>query len=255
MELNRYIQHPEQLNRDTLYDLRSLVALYPYHQAARLLMLHNMYLLHDPSFDEELRRAAFYITDRTMLFKLVEARHYTFTKPEHTATAVGTDRTDTLINSFLETLPEEEEKETGRKPTAADATIDYVSYMLAVEKDDKSAVPQPTETATTNIIDNFLENEGGKITLPKTAEETSDAPHNEVKLENDRDELGEGFYTEKLAKIYIKQGKYSKALEIITQLNLNNSKKNAYFADQMRFLEKIIIATSHNQSSKQQVNK
>ena len=255
MELNRYIQHPEQLNRDTLYDLRSLVALYPYHQTARLLMLHNMYLLHDPSFDEELRRAAFYITDRTVLFKLVEARHYTYNKPEQPVITTGTDRTDTLINSFLETIPEEEPKKTCRKPTAADATIDYVSYMLAAEEGDKSGVPQPTETATTNIIDNFLGSGGGKITLKETEDDTSDAPHNEVKLENDKDELGEGFYTEKLAKIYIKQGKYSKALEIISQLNLNNSKKNAYFADQMRFLEKIIIATSHNKSDKQQVNK
>ncbi|MFC2711090.1 MAG: tetratricopeptide repeat protein, partial [Hoylesella oralis] len=34
---------------------------------------------------------------------------------------------------------------------------------------------------------------------------------------------------------------YSKALEIIQQLNLNYPKKNAYFADQMRFLEKLIL--------------
>jgi hypothetical protein len=44
-----------------------------------------------------------------------------------------------------------------------------------------------------------------------------------------------------LARIYIKQGNYSKALEIIRQLSLDNPKKNAYFADQMRFLEKLII--------------
>ena len=250
MELNRYIQHPEQLNRDTLYDLRSYVALYPYHQAARLLMLHNMYLLHDPSFDEELRRAAFYITDRTVLFKLVESRHYTLNKPAKTVTAVGIDRTDTLINSFLETIPEEEPKKTCRKPTAADATIDYVSYMLAAAEEDKGSVTQPAETATTSIIDNFLVNGGGKITINENEEDSSDAPHKDVKLENDKDELEEGFYTENLAKIYIKQGKYSKALEIITQLNLNNSKKNTYFADQMRFLEKIIVATSHNRSKK-----
>lgn len=253
MELNRYIQHPEQLNRDTLYDLRSYVALYPYHQSARLLMLHNMYLLHDPSFDEELRRAAFYITDRTKLFQLVEARHYTLTKPEKTVTTVGVDRTDSLIDSFLETIPEEEQepKKKRRKPTAADATVDYVSYMLAAaEDDDDDEDPSATETATTSIIDNFLGKSGGKITLNELTEESTDAPHNEVQLENDRDELGEGYYTENLAKIYIKQGNYSKALEIISQLNLNNSKKNTYFADQMRFLEKIIKAKSHNHGRK-----
>ena len=43
------------MNRETLYDLRALLALYPYYQTARLLMLKNLYLLHDPSFDEEQR--------------------------------------------------------------------------------------------------------------------------------------------------------------------------------------------------------
>ena len=44
-----------------------------------------------------------------------------------------------------------------------------------------------------------------------------------------------------LAKIYIKQHRYDKALEIIKKLSLNYPKKNAYFADQIRFLEKLII--------------
>ena len=34
---------------------------------------------------------------------------------------------------------------------------------------------------------------------------------------------------------------FSKALQIIRQLSLDYPKKNAYFADQIRFLEKLII--------------
>ena len=37
MELTELIRHPEQLDRDTLYELRSMLALYPYYQTARLL--------------------------------------------------------------------------------------------------------------------------------------------------------------------------------------------------------------------------
>ena len=76
MDLTQLINHPELMNKETLYDLRSMVALYPYYQTARLLMLQNLYLLHDSSFDEELRRAAVFITDRKKLFDLVEAAHY-----------------------------------------------------------------------------------------------------------------------------------------------------------------------------------
>ena len=83
MELSRLIQHPEEMNRETLYDLRALLALYPYYQTARLLMLKNLYLLHDSSFDEELRRAAIYITDRKVIFEMVEAAHYQFKKENY----------------------------------------------------------------------------------------------------------------------------------------------------------------------------
>ena len=44
-----------------------------------------------------------------------------------------------------------------------------------------------------------------------------------------------------LAKIYIKQRRYGKALEIIRKLNLKYPKKSIYFADQIRFLEKLVI--------------
>ena len=49
------------------------------------------------------------------------------------------------------------------------------------------------------------------------------------------------FFTESLAKIYIKQRRYEKALQIIKKLSLKYPEKNIYFADQIRFLEKLII--------------
>ncbi len=75
MELNRLIQHPEEMNRETLYGFARPPGPYPYYRTARLLMLQNLYLLHDPSFNEELRRAAIYISDRKVIFQMVEAAH------------------------------------------------------------------------------------------------------------------------------------------------------------------------------------
>ena len=76
MSFLRLIHHPEEMNVDTLYELRRVIAANPFCQPARLLMLKNLYLLHDPSFEDELRRSAIYFTDRKMLLNFVEAAHY-----------------------------------------------------------------------------------------------------------------------------------------------------------------------------------
>ena len=276
MNLPDLIKHPEKLNKETLYDLRSLVALYPYYQPARLLMLRNLYLLHDPTFDEELRRAAVYITDRRVIFNLVEAAHYKLKRP--TTKVREGNRTVTLIDSFLSSIPAEQEennndnelkdkKKTKRKPTAADATVDYVSYLLATEFEDEDdsqdediavAENNPSKTnKETNpstpmngmqLIDKFINDDGGKLTLkdnPEFVPQLEDTNSEGEKVQE------EEYFTETLAGIYIKQGKYSKALEIIKRLNLNYPKKNAYFADQIRFLEKLIINSKAKGKQKQ----
>jgi predicted Zn-dependent protease len=71
--------------------------------------------------------------------------------------------------------------------------------------------------------------------LNETPEYTPSVSYEEEK------EGEEEYFTETLARIYVKQGRYSKALEIIRRLSLAYPKKNAYFADQIRFLEKLII--------------
>lgn len=52
--------------------------------------------------------------------------------------------------------------------------------------------------------------------------------------------------SESLAKIYIKQKRYAKAFEIISGLSLNYPEKSIYFADQLRFLQKLIINQQYN---------
>ena len=249
MELTRLINHPDEMDRDTLYELRSLLAQYPYFQTARLLMLLNLYLLHDPTFDEELRRAAIYITDRKVLFRLIEAAHYKLQpqKKRDSAASQGNSaghesRTISLIDNFLETIPVEQEENADpqrkkRKPTPADAAVHYVAYLLESEEDEAHEEQTP-QLKGQSLIDSFIEQDRGKIVLNETPEFVPQI--NEGSDEGGKDG-DDGYFSETLARIYIKQGRFNKALDILHRLNAGTQQKNAYIADQIRFLEKLII--------------
>lgn len=247
MDLVELINHPEQMDRDTLYELRSQLALHPYFQTVRLLMLQNLYLLHDPAFDEELRRAAIYITDRRKLFNLVEAAHYqlrnTAQNQQPAANSTDENRTMALIDTFLDSIPAEEpeEKKAKRRPTPKDATVDYVAYLL--ESEDNDLNENTPQMQGQDLIDHFLQEEQGRILLNelKGEEENVEAPAIE------EEPAEEEYFTETLARIYIRQGRFQKALDIIQRLSNNFPEKNAYFADQIRFLEKLIINNNKKQ--------
>lgn len=239
--INQLAEHPEQLDKDTLYTLRGLVAQYPYFQAARLLFLQNLFLLHDPSFGEELRRAALYLPDRRVLFRMVEGNNYKIqprpqTDPADNDRQRSGDRTQSLIDDFLKgSTPQDDMPR--RKLTIADATRDYAAFLMQMDDADTTEKTEADETShrRQSLIDDFIEKIPERIVLqeePEYVPEIAETPE-----ENNE----EDYFTETLAKIYIKQGRYEKAIEIIRKLNLNYPKKNSYFADQIRFLQKLII--------------
>jgi hypothetical protein len=149
--LQQWIQHPETLNKDTLYELRTLVTRYPYFQSLRLLYLKNLYLLHDISFGAELRKAILYVADRRKLFYLIEGERYIL-KPRKKNALPETevleeepslDRTLSLIDAFLATVPEEVSAQ-----TSLDYATDYTTYLL--QEDD---TPKHWPKYTSNSID------------------------------------------------------------------------------------------------------
>ena len=270
------------MNRETLYDLRALLALYPYYQTARLLMLQNLYLLHDPSFDEELRRAAIYISDRKVIFQMVEAAHYQLkSQNSNRSEAAGgkpkSDRTSSLIDHFLHSIPteaeeREKEPEEKRKPTPADAAVDYVAYLMETE----TATEQEQPSRTIALIDDFIKEGGFKLHKDKEeeedAQETPSASDSGIasgnasasdstdasdgtnasdvadvnanagaKPADAADADSGGVFTETLARIYIKQGKYERAYQIIDRLYKQHPQKSAFYVDQLRFLEKLML--------------
>ena len=136
-----------------------------------------------------------------------------------------------------------------KQPNSKNArpTTDYVSYMLQEESEleDNSLeekVDRPLKGQ--QLIDDFIKNGSSRISLQ---DEIESSPESLISQESEMTANEEDYFTETLAKIYIKQGRYDKALEIIRKLMSDYPKKNSYFADQIRFLEKLII---NNKSKK-----
>ena len=267
-QLQQWIQHPELLDRDSLYELRTQMARYPYFQSLHLLYLKNLYLLHDASFGAELRKAVLYVADRRLLFSLIEGDHYLLQPHKSTIVPLrdmteepGVDRTLFLIDAFLSSMPEEQQQQSQSVPM--DLSMDYTAYLLQDEEEfteDNGDVRLRGQ----ELIDGFLnrtEREEQKTPIEEETKgtfveneellETKEKPVLKMDPEEEEEEdsadtaivsgLDDNYFTETLAKIYIKQHRYEKALEIIKKLSLNYPKKNAYFADQIRFLEKLII--------------
>ena len=117
-----------------------------------------------------------------------------------------------------------------------------MAYLLESEtEEEREQAAKAPQLIGQSLIDSFINNDKGKIKLNENPTLKPDLD-SDLTTEKKEGKTGEqGIFTETMARIYIKQGNYSKALEIIRQLSLENPKKNVYFADQIRFLEKLII--------------
>ena len=241
--LQQWIQHPEELSEDSLRELREMLVRYPYFQTARLLYLKNLYALGDASFKSELQKSALYIADLSVLFYFIEkerlaVRQHAEEHPKDAGEASRTDRTLDLIDRFLSDMPEQLGDEL---PLPAETNVDYVSVLMREEEEAEDVTPLKGQ----ELIDRFIKqsHEEEEQCSQATQEEEADIDMEAEQPEETEEEpeSDEQYFTETLAKIYVKQHRYEKALEIIKKLNLKYPKKNAYFADQIRFLEKLII--------------
>jgi len=226
--------------KKTLSGLSDLIDEYPYFQVAHLLHTLNLLHLKDTHFLFDLRKTAIYVPDRRQLFFRIEDNFFDPELMEELKEKIlQPDSPSELIDSFL--------SKNGDKTGTEEINIelspvstDYLSYFLSDKTENVETPPlQHQET-----VDKFLEEEA--ISPLKINLSQQDEPEAEYSEPPSESTIGEGFFSETLAKIYIKQKKYGKALDIIRKLNLIYPEKSRYFADQIRFLERLIIYTNKN---------
>lgn len=237
MDITQLIDKQDKLNPMTLRELRNLTERYPFYHTARLLYIANLYELHDPNLSEELTKASILVPDRTVLFNLIEGQNYQLekNKPTEVETENDNNRTISLIDDFLSNVKEDkaqEDKKPHSVPTIADLTNDYAAFL---QMQDDMNPDEQDNSGQQDIIDSFINANQGKQRY-----ELNDNPDEPVGPQQKTEDDLEGVFNENIVNIYIKQGRYQQALEILKSICLNNPEKSANFASQMRLLEIVV---------------
>ncbi len=249
-ELYRLMENPSSLSEETLPVLKQIVDDFPYFHTARMLYLKNLAVLNDICFGSELKKMAVHIPDRKKMFVLVKGELYGL-KTNNSSIKDDFEKDDSfsLIEAFLSSSADDNGQQTENtllfQPSVSS---DYIYWSLS-ETDEKHENNEPVaKLQHHDLIDSFIKNEEQRIPGSglniESADESLDISDSSDELEEAHlKPLDDSYFTETLAHIYVKQKRYEKALQINKNLNLKYPEKNIYFADQIRFLEKLIINT------------
>ncbi len=244
-ELYALLKTPSLLNAKTLSELKELLAMFPYFQVVKMLYLKNLHILNDPSFADELKRLAVGITDRRKLFMLIEGKRF-LQYPELSQLNQNDREGFSLIEDFLtaRNVPEVDSLSLENQALAASVSNDYLYWSGGDNKEESaSAEVADNKMQHQDLIDSFISTDEAsfKFSFEEDESEADSSQIEEGQQEDVSESQEDDFFTETLARIYIKQKRYEKALEIIKKLSLKYPEKNVYFADQIHFLEKLII--------------
>lgn len=274
----KLIHQPELINKDATNELQEIVNMYPYFQTAHLLHLKGLHNENSLRFESTLKTTAIYAGNRELLYYLVLQSDLQ-TKIKTIETEVEQEealpQSEQEVQNTENNLTEESPKVTEQKESIEDLEqqileqaisasiamdVDEISpATTAVEKkepvsevkeevvenltpksfsswlkqtSDYSEPPPPSEHSIDTLIDQFIATQP-QISSAKTA---FFSPSNVAKMSLVDNE---DFVTETLAKIYVKQGNYDKAISVFKKLSLNFPEKSAYFADQINSIEEL----------------
>ena len=201
-QLSQWMHEPHTLNQEQLAELRKLCEEFPYFAVSRMLLLKGLRNTNDVLFESETRKTAVYCPDRRKLYFLL----YPVTETQN--------QSGSLSKSPYNDLPG-----------------DYFSLQEVNEPEDKS---QSLKSLAQKLKEARLQ----KAATATTIRTTTPAPEiTEEPIELVEEEL---IFTEDEAIRLIRAKNFEKALKILRVLHLNIPEKSVYFADQIRYLEKII---------------
>ena len=259
-DLTYLLNKPETINEKQTIALENVVLQFPYFQAARALHLKGLYNQESFRYNYELKKTATYTTDRTILFEFITSDNFTAIQQEmideiqkslldievhHAEEVIELPKIETIsieeekVKQDEITKTSEEKLELGKPLPFTHAEKHSFQEWLQLTKfspiereiEDKIIENNPEKQKKIDIIDKFIE------ANPKIApvKETTKPPANISKITEEPTHL----MTETLAKVYLEQKKYTKAIQAYEILILKYPEKSSFFADRINEIKNL----------------
>ena len=278
--INKRLFDQQVFKESEMLEFKEIIGLYPYASVFAIAYLRGLKKMEHIQFEEELHQHAFKIANRNLLYQLViqpeeetvaEAKTETETiaveeaKTETEAEVIVEIKTETeveeLIHSGSETIEKADtELATLINASAATTTFIHEFNQQGAEVDaelaknelpkESKALPSKAEIESTPKSFNQWLTIGEKTNNPELEEEKTTmisiekpkrefySPSKKAKESIDANKMP---VSETLAKIFVLQGNYPKAIYVYEQLIIIYPKKKSIFASQIKQLSNKLI--------------
>ena len=212
------IENPEKIGNNHLQNLEKITDEFPFFSAPQQLLAKGLLNTESFRYNRQLKRAAVYSANRKLLFKLITENK-----------VVVLENTKTELPKIVKEKTITEEKLEIGKPLEFDETEEHsFSEWLALTKVKKINREEVKENPK-DLIDKFIDTnpimkaEKTKFFSPTETAKTS-------LIENDE------LVTETLARVYLEQQHFDKAISAYKKLSLKYPEKSSLFADQINLI-------------------
>ena len=271
------INNPNAINDKQTLSLEKIVLEFPYFQSARALRLKGLYNQDSFRYNYDLKNTAAHTTDRSVLFDFIISDTFTrihknlYEEKLAEINEIFVDATElifkeekieskinpleqSILTSIKEATPIEkveistpkielaEEKLEIGKPLVFDINEKYsfqewlqLSKIHPIDREDskpigiKSTAIDPEKQKKNDLIDKFIET---SPKIPPIRKEEEPRVFLEPSSENNS-----YLMTETLARVYLEQNKYDKAIQAYEILILKYPEKSSFFADRISDIE------------------
>ncbi|MDA0277746.1 MAG: hypothetical protein O2831_03355 [Bacteroidetes bacterium] len=276
MQVSRFtdlLEKPlEIIQESDLSALRQIVETYPYFQAARGMELIGLKNTNSFKYNAALKKHAAFTSDRSWLFEIITQEAFnsqtkvkeapqTSLSNETDLAKQGTEPSEITAITQKDTEEDYTEQTSDKKNDSQQVKEANFSSLelgkpLEFNKNDRYSFEEWLQLSTKNSVENKTETSIVKTSdTPKKAAKMAQInafiatnPKMSTPLTNpeeitikDAQKINkEALMTETLARVYLEQKKYKKALQAYKILSLKYPEKNSFFASQIKVVQKLI---------------